>query len=240
MQSSFFVVLKKEFAGYFRTPTAFIIIGVYLILSMVSTFYSASFFNYDNSGLISFFSHQPEILTILMPAVTMRLWADEYRSGTIEFLLAKPISYKAVVLGKFGASCLFGWLMLLLTLPFAFNVSFLVSMDVRNVLSAYIATAFVIALLSAVGCLVSVFNSNAVLAYLFSVFLGWVITIWDFNFILVPIEGISPSIMNALNFYPNYQDMLMGQPGVDNIVYFVSLILLILWLNIVAIDYKKR
>lgn len=240
MHSAFFVILKKEFAGYFRTPTAFIIIGIYLILSMVSTFYSASFFNYDNSGLVSFFSYQPEIFVILMPAVTMRLWADEYRLGTVEFLLAKPITYKAAVLGKFGAACVFGWLMLMLTLPFVLNVSSLVSIDVKNVVSAYGATALVITLLSSVGCLISAFNSNAVLAYLFSVFLGWLITIFDFNFMVSSLESLSPSLTNALNFYPNYQDMIMGQPGIDNIVYFLSLTLLILWLNIVAVDYKKH
>lgn len=83
-------VMQKEFAGYFRTPTAYIIIAVYLVLSMFATFYSAYFFAYDNSGLISFFTYQPEIFVVLMPAATMRLWADERRSGTIEFLLTQP------------------------------------------------------------------------------------------------------------------------------------------------------
>ena len=65
-------VMQKEFAGYFRTPTAYIIIAVYLVLSMFATFYSAYFFAYDNSGLISFFTYQPEIFVVLMPAATMR------------------------------------------------------------------------------------------------------------------------------------------------------------------------
>ena len=109
-------VMQKEFAGYFRTPTAYIIIAVYLVLSMFATFYSAYFFAYDNSGLISFFTYQPEIFVVLMPAATMRLWADERRSGTIEFLLTQPVDYTAVVLGKFMAAAAFGLLMLALTL----------------------------------------------------------------------------------------------------------------------------
>ena len=100
-------VMQKEFAGYFRTPTAYIIIAVYLVLSMFATFYSAYFFAYDNSGLISFFTYQPEIFVVLMPAATMRLWADERRSGTIEFLLTQPVDYTAVVLGKFMAAAVF-------------------------------------------------------------------------------------------------------------------------------------
>ena len=163
-------VMQKEFAGYFRTPTAYIIIAVYLVLSMFATFYSAYFFAYDNSGLISFFTYQPEIFVVLMPAATMRLWADERRSGTIEFLLTQPVDYTAVVLGKFMAAAAFGLLMLALTLPFALYASTLVDLDMLNVLSAYLATVLAIALLTAAGCLVSVFNTNAVLAYLFSVF----------------------------------------------------------------------
>lgn len=155
-------VMQKEFAGYFRTPTAYIIIAVYLVLSMFATFYSAYFFAYDNSGLISFFTYQPEIFVVLMPAATMRLWADERRSGTIEFLLTQPVDYTAVVLGKFMAAAAFGLLMLALTLPFALYASTLVDLDMLNVLSAYLATVLAIALLTAAGCLVSVFNTNAV------------------------------------------------------------------------------
>lgn len=78
-------VMQKEFAGYFRTPTAYIIIAVYLVLSMFATFYSAYFFAYDNSGLISFFTYQPEIFVVLMPAATMRLWADSAAPEQLNF-----------------------------------------------------------------------------------------------------------------------------------------------------------
>ena len=237
-------VMQKEFAGYFRTPTAYIIIAVYLVLSMFATFYSAYFFAYDNSGLISFFTYQPEIFVVLMPAATMRLWADERRSGTIEFLLTQPVDYTAVVLGKFMAAAAFGLLMLALTLPFALYASTLVDLDMLHVLSAYLATVLAIALLTAAGCLVSVFNTNAVLAYLFSVFVGWLLVSLNFDFLLSPLLNISETISNrlsrSLNFYRNYQDMMLGQPGFDNLAYFLLLTILILWLNVAAIDYKKH
>ncbi|MCX4348204.1 MAG: ABC transporter permease [Alphaproteobacteria bacterium] len=237
-------IVSKEFAGYFRTPTAYILIGVYLVLSMFAAFYSSQFFAYDNSALSSFFAYQPEIFIVLMPAATMRLWADERRLGTIEFLLAKPVSYTVIVIGKFLAACFFGWMMLLLTLPFAFYAAHLVQPDILNIISAYIATALVVALITSAGCLVSAFNINAVLAYLFSVFFCWLLTSFDFNFLLAPVSGISDTISSRLsqllNFYRHYQDMTMGQPGIDNLAYFIFFTLLMLWLNIAAIDYKKH
>ena len=113
-----------------------------------------------------------------------------------------------------------------------------------NVLSAYLATVLAIALLTAAGCLVSVFNTNAVLAYLFSVFVGWLLVSLNFDFLLSPLLNISETISNrlsrSLNFYRNYQDMMLGQPGFDNLAYFLLLTILILWLNVAAIDYKKH
>ena len=158
--------------------------------------------------------------------------------------LAKPVSYTVIVIGKFLAACFFGWMMLLLTLPFAFYAAHLVQPDILNIISAYIATALVVALITSAGCLVSAFNINAVLAYLFSVFFCWLLTSFDFNFLLAPVSGISDTISSRLsqllNFYRHYQDMTMGQPGIDNLAYFIFFTLLMLWLNIAAIDYKKH
>ena len=155
MLNDSYTILKKEFGSYFRTPTAYIIIGVYLVISMFSTFYSAYFFMNNNSGLGSFFSYQPEILVILIPALTMKLWADERRSGTLEFILTQPISYNAIILGKFGAAVLFGILLLALTGPFVIYVSFLTELDWQNIVSGYLATILTIMVLTSIGCLIS-------------------------------------------------------------------------------------
>ena len=237
-------ILKKEFGSYFRTPTAYIIIGVYLVISMFSTFYSAYFFMNNNTNLISFFIYQPEVLTILIPALTMKLWSDERRSGTIEFILTQPISYNSIILGKFSAAVLFGLLLLVLTSPFIIYVSFLIKLDWINIASGYIGALLTIVVLTAIGCLISSFNNNAVLAYLFSVFSCWLLTSLNYDFILLPLfnlsENITYRLSQSLNFYHNYQDFIQGEPGLDNLTYFLSLTVLILWLNRLAIDYKKQ
>ena len=244
MLSECFTVINKEFSGYFRTPTAYIIIGVYLVISMFSTFYSSYFFMNDNRGLISFFTYQPEILVILIPALTMKLWSDERRSGTIEFIFTQPISYSSIVIGKFSAAVSFGLLLLLLTIPFVIYTSFITEVDFLNIISGYIGTFLTIMLLTSIGCLVSSFNNNSVLAYLFSVFTGWLLISINYDFILTPLfyisENVTYRLSQSLNFYPNYQDIVQGELGFDNLTYFFSLTILTLWINRFAIEYKKQ
>ena len=237
-------IFTKEFMSYFRTPTAYIIIAVYLVLSMFATFYSSNFFMNNNIGLTSFFTYQPEILIILIPALTMKLWSDERRSGTIEFILTQPISYTSIILGKFLAALAFGCLLLVLTLPFDLYVSALISLDSAMILSAYLGTILSIMFLTAIGCMISAFNTNSVLAYLFSVFMGWILISINFDFLLQPwmnlSENLSVKLTQSLNFYHHYQDMIMGEPGLDNLMYFCTLSVLALWINRIAIDYKKQ
>ena len=237
-------ILNKEFMSYFRTPTAYIIIAVYLVLSMFATFYSSNFFINNNVGLISFFTYQPEILIILIPALTMKLWSDERRAGTIEFILTQPLSYSSIILGKFLAAFTFGGFLLILTIPFDLYVSTLTSLDSAMIISAYFGTILSIMFLTAVGCMISSFNTNSVLAYLFSVFTGWILVSINFDIILSPwmdiSESISVKLTQSLNFYHHYQDMIMGEPGLDNLVYFFSISFLSLWINRIAIDYKKQ
>lgn len=244
MLSDIFNIFGKEFKSYFRTPIGYIIIGVYLVISMFATFYSSYFFINNNSGLISFFTYQPEILVSIIPAVTMKLWSEERRSGTIEFLLTQPISYTAIVLGKFSAAGIFGIMLLLLTIPFTLYIHFLTEIDLLNVLSGYVGTILSILLLTSIGCLVSAFNTNAILAYLFTVFLGWLLTTINYDFIIAPLfeltESISYRLSQSLNFYPNYQDIIQGELGIDNITYFLSLTVLILWINRCVIEYRKQ
>ena len=112
MPIGFKTVFYKEFAGYFRSGNAYIILGVYALLSFAATFYVGGYFTLDNTSLASFFLYQPEILTVLMPAVTMRSWTDERRHGTVEYLLTQPVDHASAVLAKFAAAWLFaraGW-----------------------------------------------------------------------------------------------------------------------------------
>ena len=237
------VITHKEFWGYFRNYTAYIVLAIYLMLSFVATFYSANFFAYNNNNLISFFIYQPEILNIVIPAITMKMWADEHRQGTLEFLLTQPISVTKLVMGKFFSAFLFSLCMLVMVLPFVFYSSRLVSYDVLNIVSSFIAVILVMGILCAIGCMISAFNNNAIIAYLFSVIMGLGVENINFDFLFQPLNSIIPLSMHklygALNFSLHYQSMIEGEMPVDSLIYCISIILVALLLNIVIVEKRK-
>lgn len=235
--------ISKEFSGYFKSYTAYIVVGVYLLLSFAATFFSAHFFEYDNQGLISFFMYQPEILNMLLPALTMKMWAEERRQGTLEFLLTQPVSIEKLVIGKFLAAFLFCMLMLMLTIPFFIYSSYLVTLDKLNVLSALIGVMCLMAALSAIGCLISAFNKNVVIAYLSTVFIGWLWLNGNFDFLLSPFKKMYPLLQHRLSGFldlaPHYRAMTEGQITLESVIYFGSIILFALWLNVITVQWKK-
>lgn len=236
-------IASKEIHGYFKSYMAYILLGVYLLISMGAVFYSAYFFEYNNRNLISFFIYQPNILNILLPAVTMKVWAEEKRYGTLEFLLTQPVSYKKLVLGKFLAAWSFSVLMLLMTIPFAVYSNFLIPLDLENVCAAYVAEIIVMGAFCALGCLISACNSNVIIAYLTTVLGGWVWQNVNFNAILYYFKNLFPMLKSrldgVLNFSEYYQQMIQGQMGIETIVYFGGIIFFALWLNIIIIGWRK-
>lgn len=229
--------------SYFKTGSAYVILAVYIVLSMTATFYFGGFFVLNNSGLSSFFSFQPEILALMIPALTMRTWADERRSGTIEYILTQPVDYFSIVLAKFCAAAAFGVIMLCLTTPFWIYADTLITLDNMNILSGYLVCILIVCTFSALGCLVSAFNTNPVIAYIISIFVSWGITNINLNFLIAPAgkmgDEVFVKIIQSLNFSKHYQDLITGQVGFENFIYFFSIIILALWLNIVTIEYKK-
>ena len=120
-----FVLTKREFASYFTTPVAWIFLMIFVSLSGLLTFYAGDFFGRGQADLQSFFLFHPWLYVFLIPAVSMRMWAEERRSGTIEMLMTLPVSTGELVLGKFFAAWAFVGVALLLTLPMWLTVNYL-------------------------------------------------------------------------------------------------------------------
>ena len=236
-------LIKKEIAGYFKNYTAYIISGVYLLLSFAVMFYGAFFFEYNNRGLISFFAYQPEILNILLPALTMKMWAEERRQGTLEFLLTYPVSHQTLVLGKYFASLLFGLFLLSLTMPFLLISHAWMEYDWLNIISGYIGCGFVVASLCAIGCMISACYANTVLAYITTVFIGWIWENAPFDIVLSPVHSLFPLLQNRLlsilDFSPHYRTLIQGQITLEALLYFSSVTIMCLWLNLILVGRRR-
>lgn len=236
-------LIKKEITGYFKNYTAYIISGIYLLLSFTAMFYAAYFFEFENRGLISFFSYQPEILNMLLPALTMKMWAEERKQGTLEFLLTQPVKLRTLVLGKYFAALLSGTFLLILTLPFIGVSSFWIEFDWLNIISSYLGCFCVIASLCAVGCLISACYNNTILAYLSAVFVGWILENANLDIILNPIRDAFPLLQNRLQFLLNYKmhyyTFIQGQITLETLIYFLSVIIICLWLNLIIVRRRR-
>src|SRR5580658_9165496 len=119
------IIVRRELASYFATPLAYIFLLIFLVLANLLTFYLGGFFERGQADLNPFFSYHPWLYLFLIPAVSMRLWADERRTGSIEMLMTQPVTLWQAVLGKFLAAWAFTILALVLTFPLWITVNFL-------------------------------------------------------------------------------------------------------------------
>lgn len=242
MLKSVYNIFLKDFTSYFRTNLAYFVLVIYALVSMVSAFYTGYYFEINNTNLFSFFYFQPEIFMMLAPLLTMKLWSDEQKSGTIELLLTQPLSYGAIVYGKFAAAWIFCILMLVLSLPLWIYTACLVQVDNLNILTDYFACILLSGAFCAVGCAVSSFNKNPIVAYILTVVALWGIKIINFDFILKSADISSElliRISQSLNLDYHFETFTGGQIALNNIGYFTLIIIFSLWLNIVSIEYKK-
>ena len=154
------IILKREFNSYFSTPIAYVFIVIFLILSGSLTFYMGNFFQREQADLIPFFSFHPWLYLFLVPAVTMKLWAEERKTGTIELILTLPIKTSEVVIGKFLAAWLFITFSLILTFPIWLTVNYLGSPDNGIIFSGYIGSLLMAGGFIAIGSCISSTTQN--------------------------------------------------------------------------------
>ncbi len=240
MPNPFISLFRKEFYGWFSGWQAFFLISVYLILSLGVCVYAGDFFNVNNQNLYSLFKYQPQVLMLLLPAVSMHLWSDEKRRGTLDLLLTFPVEYKTLVLAKFFAAWTFCLLMLVCLLPLVVFYTFFAVLDISNVVWALITVFLTAGAFTAVGSAVSALCRNPVLAYIGSFFCLWVLTGTDPTPLLKEVAGLfAGQIFLAFGFQDMYGNMVSGQVGVQNVLYFILLIFMALWLNVVFVSERN-
>ena len=162
-------LMKRELAGYFATPVAYVFLVIFLLLSGILTFYVGNFYENGQADLQAMFAFQPWLYLFLIPAISMRLWAEERKSGTIELLMTLPVSLGQAVLAKFIAAWLFAGIALALTFPFWITVNFLGSPDNGVILASYLGSFLMAGGFLAIGSCVSASTKNQVIAFVIGV-----------------------------------------------------------------------
>lgn len=216
----FWVLLEKELRSCFRSNMAYVIFFIYLFVSTGAEFYFGSYLAMHDSAMYSLFYVQPVILALAVPALTMRSWSEEYKSGTAEFLLTQPLAYYIPVLAKFAAAFLFCAGMTFFFLPFILYTSGWLSLDAGNIILSYAGVWGIIAVLCASGCLISALNRSIIITYIFSVFTA---ALW--------------MVLPQFRFYEVYGNFMFAEVGVFDIVYFIAAAAVLLGLNVAVLNF---
>lgn len=236
-------VFKRELAGYFITPVAYVFIVIFLLLTGIFTFQLGMFYERGQADLQPFFSSHPWLYLFLIPAISMRLWAEERRTGTIELLLTLPISLSAAVLGKFLAAWAFAGVALLLTLPVWLTVNYLGEPDNGAIFAGYVGSFLMAGGFLAIGSCVSASTKSQVIAFIVSLVFCFLFMLAGFRPVVEFFQGwAAAGIVDAIasfSFLTRFDAISKGVIDARDLVFFASLIVAFLIASAVVVQAKK-
>lgn len=237
------ILFKRELSGYFATPIAYVFIVIFLFLSGIFTFYLGNFFVRNQADLLPFFSFHPWLYLFLIPALTMRLWAEERKSGTIELLLTLPMTMGQAVAGKFFAAWAFSGIALALTFPMWLTVNYLGEPDNGTVLAGYCGSFLMAGGFLAIGSCLSAITKNQVIAFVVTVVVCLAFVLSGFPLVLDFFRGWAPQFLvetiSSFSFLTHYNAISRGVIDLRDFVYFITLIAFWLFANALIIELKK-
>lgn len=236
-------IFKRELSSYFATPVAYVFIVIFLIMSGALTFYLGSFYERGQADLIPFFQFHPWLYLFLVPAIAMRLWAEERKTGTIELLMTLPISVGQSVMGKYLAAWIFIGIALVLTFPIWITVNYLGSPDNGVIFAAYLGSFLMAGGFLAIGSCISAMTKNQVIAFIITVVICFIFLLAGsalvLNFFKVWIPQSIVDAISSLSFLTHYASIAKGVIDLRDIIYFVTLIGFWLYANALVVDMKK-
>ena len=239
---SVWIIARREYAAYFATPVAVVFIVIFLAMQGALTFNVGGFFDRNQADLVPFFTYLPWVLLLLVPALTMRQWAEERRQGSIELLLTLPVSPWQAVLGKFIAAWGFCTLPILLTFPFWITVNYLGHPDNGAILAGYLGALLLAGVFLAVGAAVSACTKNQVIAFVLTVSLCFLLlaagtpTVTEF---LARARPEAAQAVRLASVADRYADFTRGVIALRDVLFFVSLIVFFLFLATLVVDEKR-
>lgn len=241
--SQTFTIFRREFAGYFATPMAYVFLVIFLVFAAALTFYLGNFFERGQADLASFFMWHPWLYLFLIPAIAMRLWSEERKQGTIELFLTLPIGLAQAVLGKFFAAWAFTGVALALTFPIWVTVNWLGAPDNGAIVTGYAGSFLLAGGILAIGACISATTKSQVIAFVLTAAVAFVFTVSGSAIVLNFFTGWAPDwlteTIRSFSFLTHFNAMNRGVIDVKDLFYFGSLIALFLFANAIVVDLKK-
>lgn len=236
------IIARRELGGYFATPVAVVFIVIFLALQGVLTFNLGNFFDRNQADLAPFFNFLPWVFLLLVPAITMRLWAEERRIGTIEMLLTLPITQTQAVLGKFLAAWAFCAIALVLTFPFVITVNYLGHPDNGVIVTGYLGALLVAGSFLAIGAALSAATKNQVIAFVLGVAVCFVFAVSSYPLVTDFLSRNTPvlaEVARRISVAERYQSFTRGVISLRDLIFFASFMGFWLFLNAVIVDHRK-
>jgi len=237
------IIAKREIKGYFTTPLAYIFIVIFLALTGAFAFYVGGFFSREQASLAAFFMYHPWLYLMLIPAIAMRLWAEERKTGTIEILMTLPVSTPEAVLGKYLAAWGFTGIALALTFPMWITVNYLGDPDNGVIVAGYLGSFLMAGAFLAIGSCISALTKNQVIAFIVAATVCFLFTMSGLDLVLSFFRLWAPDVVvrtiASMSFLTHFAAVLKGVIDLRDLVFFVSLIAFWLFANVIIIDLRK-
>ncbi len=237
------IITMRELKSYFATPLAYVFIVIFLAMMGVFTFYLGGFYERGQADLAPFFDFHPWLYLFLVPAIAMRLWSEERKSGNVELLMTLPVTLWEAVLGKFFAAWIFTAAAIALTFPIWITVNYLGDPDNGVILAAYIGSMLMAGAFLAVGSCISAANRNQVVAFIITIVICFLFLVSGTPIVLDFFAGWAPQgvvdAVSGLSFLSHFSSLSKGVIDLRDMLYFLLVISAWLYATTIVLDIKK-
>jgi len=232
-------IFKKELRSYFSSPVGYVFIIFYLLVSNAFFFFVQDFFKQGQDSMRGYFAAMPWIFLFFVPAISMRLWAEEKKMGTVELLLTMPLKEWEVVLGKFLAAFAFLGIALLFSLTVPISLAYLGKPDFGVIVGSYVGALFLGSAYLAIGLYISSLTENQVVAFIISLAVIFVLLLVGIAPVWLNAVGSLVSFCDYVSLLSHFNNVTRGVIDSRDVVYYASVIVLFLYLNVKNIEARK-
>ena len=237
------VILRRELASYFATPIAYVVLVIFLVMANLFAFWLGGLFERGQADLEPFFNFMPYLYLFLIPAISMRLWAEERRNGSIELLLTQPVTLWQAVLGKFFAAWIFVGVALVLTFPIWITINNLGNPDNGTIFAAYLGCFFIAGGFLAVGSFTSSLSKNQLISFLVAFFICLLLLIAGFPMVTDWVSAWLPQWfvdgIVSLSFLTHFENITRGVLDLRDVLYYGLVMAFFLLASTVVLEARK-